>query len=109
MSDRVRCSRCGKGVSNSVTVDPNPLTDELVVRAWVECPECIEAKPEPTERFTVGFVYPDGKVLIFGEDQPGDPDREAVERRVAELATAKAGYVVLRHFVTEWEVVPEDG
>ncbi len=31
----VHCSRCGKRVSNQVV-------EELVVRAWVECPECIK-------------------------------------------------------------------
>jgi hypothetical protein len=33
---RVRCSRCGKSVSSA-------LTAPVVIRAWVECPECIEA------------------------------------------------------------------
>ena len=33
-NDYVHCSRCGKQVSNRVG-------RELVVRAWVECPECI--------------------------------------------------------------------
>ncbi len=31
----VTCSRCGKRVSNEVQ-------EELIVRAWVECPECLE-------------------------------------------------------------------
>ncbi len=31
----VHCSKCGKRVSNQVV-------EELVIRAWVECPECIE-------------------------------------------------------------------
>lgn len=35
----VHCSRCGKRVSNTVL-------GELTVRAWVECPECIEAQPD---------------------------------------------------------------
>jgi DNA-directed RNA polymerase subunit RPC12/RpoP len=34
-SDYVRCSRCGKQVSNRTG-------KEMVVRAWVECPECIQ-------------------------------------------------------------------
>lgn len=34
----VQCSRCGKYVSS-----PVPLG--VVVRAWVECPECIEKQP----------------------------------------------------------------
>lgn len=32
---RVHCSRCGKPVSNDLGVVP-------IVRAWVECPECVE-------------------------------------------------------------------
>lgn len=35
----VYCSKCGKRVSNEVPED-------LVVRAWIECPECLEAKKE---------------------------------------------------------------
>ena len=34
---RVRCSRCGKSVSS-------PLSEPVIVRAWVECPECMEAE-----------------------------------------------------------------
>jgi RNA polymerase-binding transcription factor DksA len=34
---RVCCSRCGKSVSS-------PLPLPVIVRAWVECPECIESK-----------------------------------------------------------------
>lgn len=33
----VRCSRCGKGVST-------PIPEDTVIRAWIECPECLEAK-----------------------------------------------------------------
>ena len=33
----VRCDRCGKRVSNEVS-------EELIIRAWVECPECIEGE-----------------------------------------------------------------
>ena len=33
---RVLCSRCGKSVSSA-------LSAPVVVRAWVECPECLEA------------------------------------------------------------------
>lgn len=39
-SDHVSCSRCGKRVSNVV-----PVAD-LIVRAWVECPECVAADPK---------------------------------------------------------------
>jgi hypothetical protein len=33
---RVRCSVCAKSVSS-------PLAEPVIVRAWVVCPECIEA------------------------------------------------------------------
>lgn len=33
----VKCSLCGKQVSNVVYVE-----DQLIIRAWIECPECIE-------------------------------------------------------------------
>ena len=35
----VLCSVCGKKVSNTVI-------EELIVRAWVECPECAEKNPD---------------------------------------------------------------
>jgi endogenous inhibitor of DNA gyrase (YacG/DUF329 family) len=34
---RVRCARCGKSVSS-------PLVEPVILRAWVECPECIEQR-----------------------------------------------------------------
>jgi hypothetical protein len=34
---RVHCMRCGKCVSS-------PLSAPVTIRAWVECPECIEAE-----------------------------------------------------------------
>ena len=39
----VRCSRCGKQVSNTVQ---SSLPEGIVVRAFVECPECIELKAD---------------------------------------------------------------
>ena len=38
----VHCSRCGKRVSNE-------LLEEILVRAWVECPECIEKQLDMIE------------------------------------------------------------
>lgn len=32
---RITCSNCGKPVSTEVP-------DDTIVRAWVECPECVE-------------------------------------------------------------------
>ena len=39
---RLRCSRCGKSVSTEVP-------DETVVRAWIECPECVEKHSDEKE------------------------------------------------------------
>jgi DNA-directed RNA polymerase subunit RPC12/RpoP len=39
-SSSVHCSRCGKSVSNTVE-------GELYVRAFVECPECVEKQYDP--------------------------------------------------------------
>jgi len=38
MADYVTCSDCGKRVSNSTGT-------EIVVRAYVQCPECLEKEP----------------------------------------------------------------
>ncbi len=35
---RLRCSRCGKSVST-------PVPTGTLVRAWIECPECLEREP----------------------------------------------------------------
>lgn len=37
--------RCGKSVSTGFTPEPTDTPDGgIIVRAWVECPECIEAQ-----------------------------------------------------------------
>lgn len=38
---QIPCNKCGKGVSS-------PVPDNTIVRAWVECPECV-AKSEPAQ------------------------------------------------------------
>lgn len=38
----VHCSCCGKRVSQYVNVQGEPAP--LIVRAWVECPECVEKR-----------------------------------------------------------------
>lgn len=35
---RIHCSKCGKPVSNEF----EPPQEDLIIRAWVECPECLE-------------------------------------------------------------------
>lgn len=39
---RLSCCYCGKCVSTEVA-------DETIVRAWIECPECIEKRIRPME------------------------------------------------------------
>jgi len=34
-TERIHCMKCGKSVST-------PVPKDTIVRAWVECPECIE-------------------------------------------------------------------
>ena len=41
----LRCHRCGKQVSTGFVPLPTDTPDRgLIVRAWIECPECIEAQ-----------------------------------------------------------------
>lgn len=45
MVSYLHCSRCGKQVSTGFTPEPTDTPDKgLIVRAWIECPECIEAQ-----------------------------------------------------------------
>ena len=39
--ERIRCSMCGKSVST-------PIPTGTIIRAWIECPECIEATANAT-------------------------------------------------------------
>ena len=51
----VKCSICGKPVSNEVS-------EELVVRAFVECPECVEKEryEEVLEEMGIGMGSDNG-------------------------------------------------
>jgi len=42
--DYVRCSRCGKRVSQLLIVPDTGTLRGLVIRAYVECPECVQAR-----------------------------------------------------------------
>jgi hypothetical protein len=46
----VRCSCCGKRVSNMVMSD---LTTGIDIRAFVECPECADNHPAPPDALVV--------------------------------------------------------
>lgn len=48
---RLRCNQCGKSVSTEVA-------DETIIRAWIECPECIEKGPTSVdERMLKWFAF----------------------------------------------------
>ena len=61
----IHCSKCGSCVSS-------PVPKDTVIRAWIECPECIEKDSEPfsLEGIEVEEVCScdDGK-LIFKDDE----------------------------------------
>ena len=40
----LRCHNCGKQVSTLFYPIPTPGFDGIVVRAYIECPECIEQR-----------------------------------------------------------------
>jgi len=41
----LNCHSCGKVVSTAFTPVPTATPDQgLIVRAWIECPECIEKR-----------------------------------------------------------------
>jgi len=40
----LRCNACGKRCSSGFVPTVTEMGKHLIVRAWVECPECIEAK-----------------------------------------------------------------
>ena len=45
----LHCHSCGKRVSTGYVPVPTDTPDKgLIVRAWIECPECIEKKSKPT-------------------------------------------------------------
>ena len=42
--ERIHCSKCGKSVSTEVP-------DDTIVRAWVECPECVKLPQDESQMF----------------------------------------------------------
>ncbi len=59
---RLHCSKCGKTVSTDVA-------DETIVRAWIECPECIQegVSKEGFDRDIKLFVLWYTDMLLFGQ------------------------------------------
>jgi len=39
MTEYIRCSRCSKRVSS-------PVSEDTVIRAWIECPECLQKQQD---------------------------------------------------------------
>lgn len=75
MSTYVGCSRCGKRVSNLVNVVGGL---PFVVRAWVECPECIEAQPE-VHAYGVEVQVNPGRPSAYWRLDDDEQVRETVE------------------------------
>ena len=44
-TQRLRCWNCGKPVSSPIVA-----IGELIVRAWIECPECLETREPEVKR-----------------------------------------------------------
>lgn len=82
--EHVHCSRCGKRVAG---VDPEL---GLVVRAFVECPECIEHRGEPC-----ACVH-DGRGSLASECQEHREIREQRDGLLAALKVAAESYCSLQ-------------
>lgn len=78
----VQCSRCGKAVSQDTGID-------LTIRAWVECPECVQAQPDYEAEVAKLKDYinqPENRyksLLILEED---------LKKAEANLKSAREGY-----------------
>jgi hypothetical protein len=43
----LHCNRCGKRVSTGFVPQPTDTPDKgIIIRAWIECPECIETQSQ---------------------------------------------------------------
>lgn len=43
----LRCNNCGKKVSTGFYPVPTDTPDKgIIIRAWIECPECMEKKDD---------------------------------------------------------------
>lgn len=58
---RIRCLQCGKSVSTEVPED-------TVIRAWIECPECTEAKEKSDAPNPIEFVRRRGARDCYQDD-----------------------------------------
>ena len=60
MNNYVACSRCGKQCSNETS-------QEMIVRAWIECPECIEKEKSIEMRLSAKTTN-SGEVHFYLDD-----------------------------------------
>jgi DNA-directed RNA polymerase subunit RPC12/RpoP len=56
---RLKCSGCGKDVSTPIHV-----IGELIVRAYIECPECIEGRADPLPPSPASEVIVEQPIVI---------------------------------------------
>jgi hypothetical protein len=82
----VKCSRCGGRCSQDLLVSELPI----LIRAFVECPECIE-KHEPVKDAAVEVADAAQALLMGGYDGPCiGPDIEPLMTAVIAYDAAKA-------------------
>jgi hypothetical protein len=69
---QIHCNRCGKPASSPfVEIPPG---EPFVLRGWVECPECIEKRPDPGEmEAALRRLHPEIKALADA-DWPGETE-----------------------------------
>jgi hypothetical protein len=68
---RLRCNRCGKELST-------PIPEDTVVRAWIECPECIEVETPGLQEYLSRVILPamrEQRVVWGGWDWKGMADK----------------------------------
>jgi hypothetical protein len=66
-SERIWCMQCGKSVSS-------PVPKDTIVRAWVECPECIEQRSKTDPALDAGKVAPGGAYSAKGDPSAPTPE-----------------------------------
>ena len=74
MINFVHCSKCGKQVSNAIDVD-----HELFIRAWIECPECIDKQSAIDSRLKEAVEEINEYVLLQNMEKY-EVDRRQIKR-----------------------------
>lgn len=65
----IRCSKCGHKVSVAI------IPDGTIIRAYIECPECVESSPDFQKALQQFTECPGWRVFLHDEDC-ADPDNE---------------------------------